>query len=111
MGHVKSAKALLDEMQAIWVRADRAGRDLTPSERNEVEELLGDIKQMKSIEDLGRELGAGFTSAMGDGSMQPLHSADPGSAFTASEGYKKVRTAAGRGQNWTTGVIEVPLSA
>src|SRR5215203_3404240 len=112
MGHVKSAKTLLDEMQGYWDRADGEGRDLTMSERTEVEGLLEQVKSQKSIEDLGRQLGAGMPEFMrGDGSTQPWATiGDPGAAFVNSEGYKKIKSSGSRSQRWTSGPVEVALS-
>src|SRR4051794_8879850 len=109
MGHVKSTKTLLDEMQGYWDRADREGRDLTMSERSEVEGLLEQAKSQKSIEDLGRQLGAGMPEFVrGDGSAQSFTAAgDPGAAFVNSEGYKKIKHSGSRSQSWTSGPVEV----
>ena len=110
MGYVKSASQLAKEMQQIWERADLSERDLTAGERAEVEDLIVQIKSQKSIEDLGRELGGGFTSFMGDGSSGGmLGAASPGEAFVSSAGYKSVRRADARGQSWTSGIVEVAL--
>ena len=105
MGHVKSASQLVSEMQRIWERADNSGRDLTMSERTDVENLLLEIKQMKGIEDLGRELGVGVGPAMAGGG-QPS-GASPGAAFVRSSGYKQIRDSASRGQSWSSGAVDV----
>ena len=101
-------------MQGIWDSADRAGRDLTMSERTEVTEMLEQIKSQKAIEQLGRDLGAGMPEFVrGDGS--PFGAAvgahaSPGEAFVASKGYKAIKNSSARGQQWTSGMVDVGLS-
>jgi HK97 family phage major capsid protein len=109
MGHIKSAKTLVDEVQRIYERADLSKRDLTQSERTEVEGLLLDAKAQKGIEDLGRELGGGFSTLMQTGAGQPSGSS-PGEAFVMSEGYKAIKSAGSRGQSWTSGLVDVGFS-
>ena len=109
MGHVKGATTLVAEAQRIFERADVAARDLTQNERAEVESLLVEAKSAKRVEDLGRELGGGFSSIM-TGGGQPA-GATPGEAFTASKGYQAIKSSGSRGQSWSSGMIDVGLQA
>jgi hypothetical protein len=46
----KNARALADEMEEMWHRAEREGRDLTAGERSQMEELVEAAKSQHSIE-------------------------------------------------------------
>jgi HK97 family phage major capsid protein len=102
----KSAKALADEIEQIWDAAEAEGRELTPRERSHMEGLVEAAKSQHSLEQqiksmdpggplLGRINGAGGLAVNGG----------PGDVFVASKAYQQVR--ADRGQNWTTGPVEV----
>jgi HK97 family phage major capsid protein len=108
-GHIKSAQTLSAEVKRIYERADLSGRDITPAETAEVEGLLMECKAKKRIEDIGRELGGGFSSIMTGGGSPS--GASPGEAFVMSKGYGAIRNADARAQSWSTGVVEVGLSA
>jgi HK97 family phage major capsid protein len=106
----KSAKQLTARIRAIWDTADTEGRDLTFSEREEVEALLASAKSQKSIEDdirkLDGELGRGLGSVIADGSGGSS-CGPPGSRFIESAGYKSIADSGNRGQNWTSGAVDV----
>jgi HK97 family phage major capsid protein len=99
------AERLALEAQGVWEQADRENRALSGDERGYVQELLEKAKSLKEVEDLGRQLGVGFTTA---GTGGGVRATSLGEAFVNSEGYKSIRS--GRPQQWTTGPVEVGLS-
>jgi HK97 family phage major capsid protein len=95
-------------MEAMWNAADAEGRDLTPGERSQMEDLVAATKSMHSIEQQMREIGGGAPSFVTR--MDPNHSfagGGPGDVFVKSQGYQRIQDASGRGQTWSTGPIEV----
>jgi hypothetical protein len=109
MGHVKSATQLATELRQIYERADLSKRDLTASERSEVEDLNIQTKSQKAIEDIGRELGGGLPEFMrGDGSPGGQFGYQtPGEAFVNSAGWKAISDPQNRPQQWSTGPVQV----
>ena len=104
----KTAKALASEMEAMWNAADAEGRDLTPGERSQMEELVAATKSMHGIEQQMRELGGSAPSFVK--ATDPNHSfagGGPGDVFVKSAAYQKIADPSGRGQTWTTGPVEV----
>jgi HK97 family phage major capsid protein len=103
-------------MAQIIERADLSKRDLTAGERAEVEDLILQTKAQQNIENLGRELGGGLPTGLQAhapdlgshwaGSDRPQSA---GEAFTNSEGYRRVKSADGRPQRWSTGAVDVGL--
>jgi HK97 family phage major capsid protein len=106
-GHIKSATQLIAEVQEIYKRADLSERDLDAGERKQVEDALVEVKSKKSIEDLGRELGVGMDS-LSQG--QAFAAGDAGARFVQSDGYKAIKDASSRGQQWTSGLVDVGYS-
>ncbi len=101
---------LAGEAAALFDRADAEGRQLTPAEREEAEEKVARLKDLRAkqqafdaAERIGTPGGGGLTG--GDG--RPLAHADAGRAFVESEGYKAIADPATRGQRWSTGAIPV----
>jgi HK97 family phage major capsid protein len=103
---VKNATQLVAEMNQIWDRADHAGRDLTMSERTNVQDLLLEIKAQKNIENLGREIGLGAGMEFSAGHYGGA-SGGPGDMFVRSEGFKRISDPGSRPQSWSTGAVEV----
>jgi HK97 family phage major capsid protein len=110
MAYAKSAQALVDEMSAIYDRADLEKRDLTFSERVAVQNLLDKIEMQKGAEGKMRELGLGAGNVFPGGTPVGAYN-DPGAAFVSSDGYRKIKSSANRGQTWTSGPVEVGLLA
>jgi HK97 family phage major capsid protein len=103
----RSARDLVAEYQAIYAKADETGRDLTQTERDRVADLVEAARSQKSIEDGIREIGgAGDFSAFADPSRNS-HTGGPGDAFIRSEGYKMIKAADMRPQQWSSGPVEV----
>jgi HK97 family phage major capsid protein len=94
----KGAQQLVQEYQQIYDRADAEGRDVTPSERVEVADLVAAAKAAKSVEDFTRELGPVSSGNVTEG---------PGDVFIKSKGFQAIRMSDMRPQQWTTGPIEV----
>jgi hypothetical protein len=46
----KNAHALADEIEGMWHRAEREGRDLTAAERSKMQELVDAANSQHSIE-------------------------------------------------------------
>jgi HK97 family phage major capsid protein len=94
------------EAKSIFDTADDAGRELTEDERERVESLLESAKANRDIEarmaELGQSIGA---PELVPSSPAALASLSPGERFVRSDGYKSIR--AGRGENWSTGMVEV----
>jgi HK97 family phage major capsid protein len=105
----RTAKSFADEIDEIWNAADREGRDLTSAERIHVSELVVQAKGQqdieKSIQEIGLQLGpAGGNVVRFDGSHT---GGGPGDVFIASKGYQKIADPSLRGQQWSTGPVEV----
>src|SRR5262245_46770518 len=108
----RNANQLADEIEETWARAKREGRDLTASERSQMQELLEATKSQheleKSIKQFGGRLG-GLAESFGV-SADPRAASfggGPGDRFIASTGWKQVADPASRGQSWSTGLVEV----
>jgi HK97 family phage major capsid protein len=105
----KNAKALADEMEGMWQRAEREGRDLTADERGRMQELIDAAKDQHSIEQeikgLGVQLGGPLITRMGDGS--PAFGGGPGDVFVQSKGYQAIQDPGSRPQSFSSGLVEV----
>jgi HK97 family phage major capsid protein len=101
---------LADEIQGIWDAADRAGRELTPDERSHMEELVVATKSQHSIEKQIRELDPGSVSFVTRQDGGAAISGGPGDVFVKSAAYQRISDASGRGQQWSTGPVEVSKS-
>lgn len=102
----KSAKALVEEYQAIYARADREGRQLNQHERNQVADLVEAAQFQKSMEDLGVRLGAPSESV---NFLDPMSwGGTPGERFVQSAGFKRLQGVdKSEGSQWSSGLIEV----
>src|SRR5829696_7531582 len=100
------------EAKSIFDLADDAGRDLTADERARVTDLLDGAKTDGELErkmtELGHRLGA---PELVPNSPHSLSTLTAGERFIASEGYRKIKNSSGRGQSWTSGMVEVGLQA
>src|SRR5215213_6980927 len=98
----RNAKALADEMEGMWTRAEREGRDLTADERSRMQEMIDAAKDQHSIEQqikgLGSQLGGPLLTRMGDGS--PAFGGGPGDVFVASKGYQQIKDPGSRSQSF-----------
>jgi len=104
----KTAQDLVDEYQAIYDRADRAGRDLTSNERQRVASLIEDALTQKNIEEFELKLGTTDRSGFADPRANFAGGDDPGARFIASQGFKAIsRADLRRGQTWSSGPIDV----
>jgi len=109
MSAPRRAKQYVAEVERIYAEADAAGRDLTASERGDIEGLLDSAESQGRVEQqlkgLG-EAGAPLMHRLGDGSMSSTAYGGPGDRFVASKGYQRIRDASARGQSWTSGLID-----
>jgi HK97 family phage major capsid protein len=98
------------EAKSIFDVADDAGRELSADERARVTDLLDGAKADRELEakmtELGHRLGA---PDLVPDSPFALAGLSPGERFVRSPGYRKVKSADGRGQQWSTGLIEVQV--
>jgi HK97 family phage major capsid protein len=95
----KSARSLVSEYQAIYAAADEEGRDLTPSERDRVADLVDAATRQKAIDEKLKAFGG---PASGEN-----FTGGPGDVFVNSDGYKAVRASDMRPQQWSSGPVEV----
>jgi HK97 family phage major capsid protein len=100
---MQKAADLIREVKAIWARVDAQGREPYPHEREELENLLARVKSAQMLEGLngGPVTSAGFARAQGGG---------PGDVFVKSQGWKSISDPSSRGQQWTTGPVDVGVS-
>src|SRR5215216_3106392 len=86
----KSATEYVDAVRHIYHSAEAAGRELTPSERGDVEGLLECAESQRKVEgqlkSLG-EIGAPLTGWLGS---SPGYGG-PGDRFVASAGYQRIK--------------------
>src|SRR5829696_4455252 len=105
----KTARELADSIEEVWARADREGRELTPGERAQMEQMVEAAKSQHSIEQqikgLGAQLGGPLMTRMGDGS--PAMGGGPGDVFIASKGYQQIKDPGSRPQSFSSGLVEV----
>ena len=103
----KTAARLADEIQGIWDAADRANRGLTADERKYMEGLVDEATSQHEIEKI-REIGGGGVSFVTPTDPNMSHTGGgPGDVFVKSAAYQKVADPSGRGQQWSTGPVEV----
>ena len=100
-----------DAAKAIHRGAELENRDPTPEEYGRIEELLAKSRQARHAEEavhgIARRYRRQRITRAGDGS-RPFFGGDPGAAFVASEGYKRIQDPATRGQRFSTGAVKVP---
>jgi hypothetical protein len=111
---MSTALRLAKEAQAMFEAADKQNRALTADERIHVDELLDRAKDHhemeKKVRDLGHDLGAGIGSVH----LGEITGGGPGERFVKAQEYLRIKDPGSRGQNWSTGPIQVsdiPLSA
>jgi hypothetical protein len=100
----KNAKALAGEMEEMWTRAGREGRNPTAPEREKMQELVDVAKSQHEIEQQIKAMdpGAPLVARM-NGDRAPAHGGGPGDRFIASKGYRQVADPSARAQSWSTG--------
>jgi HK97 family phage major capsid protein len=98
------AQRLAREATNYFSEADAEGRDLTTGERNRVQACLDGVKRIQANEQISR-LNGGMPDVMTDGRYS--YGGGPGDRFVASQGWKSISDPASRGQQWSTGAIEV----
>jgi HK97 family phage major capsid protein len=107
---VSTAARLATEAQGIFDAADQQNRALTGDERTYVEGLLKRVEERQDFESRVKGLtpeqekffgtaGARLNAARNDGG--------PGDAFVQSAGWKSISDPSTRGQQWTTGAVDV----
>ena len=105
----KTAARLADEIQGIWDAADREGRELDPDERAHMEQLLEHAKSQhrveKGIREIGLQMGVGGEHVVRSDGSGP-RGGSPGEQFAMSKGYQGIADPAGRGQSWSTGLVD-----
>jgi hypothetical protein len=103
----KSALDLVRQYEQIFDAADSERRDLTASERRQVNDLVERAGEQKQLEDKMNEFGLALGSpgsAFTDPSRNST-SGGPGDVFIRSDGYKSILS--DRPQTWSTGPVEV----
>jgi HK97 family phage major capsid protein len=100
-----SVHHLSTQIQKLWDRADKEGRPLSTDERFQIEQLVERVEQAKAIEDQLAPFDTGVSFNRGIG--EPTHGQGLGDQFIESKGYKSIQDAASRGQNWSTGAVEL----
>jgi HK97 family phage major capsid protein len=96
---IRRAQALAHE-----IKAER--RDATPTELALLEQAA-ELAERVVIDERIKSFGEAIGPAQNQVGAAWNESGDPGSKFIASEGYKRIRTAEGRGQQWTSGAVDV----
>jgi HK97 family phage major capsid protein len=95
---VKSADQIIGEVQRIWNCADAEGRELFATERDQVESLLNQARQVKMLEGEGGAWDRGGAGGLFGG---------PGDQFVHSKAYTNL-IAKGRGNGpWTSEPVEI----
>jgi HK97 family phage major capsid protein len=100
------ARAAVGEAQAIIDAADRAGRGLTIGERDIINDKLSKSTRLRTAAAMddqllkfGRNGGDPVSSYNGGGNI--------GARFVSSDGYQRIKSEDARGQNWSTGPVDV----
>ena len=104
---------MAQQARAYFKRAYGEGRDLTPPERREVEDLLDRAEEQHAYAETAaraREMLDGETTWERGTSMTNFPGQGPGDAFVKSTEYQKIRDPGTRSEQWSSGGIEVSLS-
>jgi HK97 family phage major capsid protein len=101
----KSARQLAEEIREKWNRAEVEGRDLTLTERREIQALIDSAESQHEIEKSMRSVGLGDLGPVSTDSRSVT--GNPGAAFVKSAGYTRIADPASRGQSWSTGMVDV----
>jgi HK97 family phage major capsid protein len=97
---IRRAQALAHEIKA-------EGREATPKELATLEQAA-DLAERVVIDEQIKSFGEAIGPAQNQVSAN-WAGGDPGSQFIASEGYKRIKDASSRGQQWTTGSIPLEM--
>jgi HK97 family phage major capsid protein len=103
----RTAKQYASEIEEVWARADREGRDLTPDERSNMQELVDAATSQHELEKSIRAMDPGSVSFVTRQDGGGAISGGPGDRFIASKAYQRIADPSGRGQTWSTGPVEV----
>lgn len=101
------------QAKEIFTRAEIEGREATPEERGQVEELLARAEKARRAEKANGEVAEfqkGFGSA-GPVTADGFSAGPPGTRFVNSAAYKTIADAGNRGAAWSTGPVEVGMLA
>jgi HK97 family phage major capsid protein len=102
MSKLDEARGIVTASQRIVEDAQRSGRELSAAEVKSIEQNLSRASQLEvahRVDEFGSDLGAQAT---------PVETYQgPGDVFVASQGYKSIRHADSRPQQWSTGPVEV----
>lgn len=105
------AARLVAEVQETFEAADRAGRELSVSERVEIQAMLDEAESLssaqKSIDAIGRQLGSGGLASVSGPPVGITPALSPGAMFVESPGFKALSDPSRRGQKFSSGMIEV----
>ena len=96
----------------MFRQADAEHRPLTAEERTYAQGLVDEAQEMakseKQIQDIGRQLGGPALDAFTDPNAADHGGrSGPGDVLVESAGFKSIADPTTRGQQWTTGLIEV----
>ena len=105
MEYSQKTQRVLDHAQDIFRSADREERDLSAEEDAEVARALAIAGRERDQKSFHERIGGGGVEAIGN----PELSGDLGARFIASAGYKRIADPGTRGQQWTTGAVELGL--
>jgi HK97 family phage major capsid protein len=99
----KTARALVEEYQRIYERADSEGRDLTRDEMARVADLVDRAGEAKKLQDKIDEFGLDIGAAPSSNST----AGGPGDVFVNSAEFKAIQEADTRPQEWSIKPVEV----
>jgi HK97 family phage major capsid protein len=101
---------LVREAQGYISAAEDDGRQLTADESAHVNDCLDHARALKGAEQLSRLNGLGGMNNVSTDPNARFGGSSPGEAFVNSSGYQSVCRAGSRGQQWTSGLVDVGLS-
>ena len=102
---MNKSRRLLAQAHDLIDRVEAEGREFTEEERERSKSLLAQAQQAQDLEQQFREIeGVGPMETIGSGGA--IHGG-PGDLFVKSAAFKKIADPASRGQQWTTGNVDV----
>jgi hypothetical protein len=111
VSHAKECQQLTEQVRAIYQNAEKADRDLTPAERDQVEGLLDAAEVQAKAESQWKSITSQFgptgASTLGEDISTWGSGAGPGDRFVASPAYARVKSPDDRAQWFSTGPIQV----
>jgi HK97 family phage major capsid protein len=97
----------LNKAKAVLASARDEGRNLTSSEQ-ELIEAMASMAESDGADESFKQFGGGAES-VNQVSSNWTGRGDLGSMFIRSEGYKRVKDASSRPQQWSTGLVSAPM--